>query len=236
MNPTPTIPIQPVVYPESDGQPMAENMTQYRWIVTLRENIHHVLKDREALIAADNLIYPVEGHPEICVAPDVYIALGRPHFDRGCYKVWEEDQLFPQVIFEVLSPGNRAAEMARKFDFYQRYGAQEYYVYDPDTSTLQGWVRQGDRLVPIPQLQGWVSPLLGIRFDLSGEELQIFKPDGSPFLTTDELFDRVQTQQQRLEHERRQRQVEEDRARQAEDRAERLAAKLRELGLDPDAN
>lgn len=29
----------PIIYPESDGQPMAENTKQFRWIVTIKENL-----------------------------------------------------------------------------------------------------------------------------------------------------------------------------------------------------
>jgi Uma2 family endonuclease len=36
------------------------------------------------------------------------------------------------VVFEILSPGNRLAEMMAKFEFYDRYGVEEYYIYDPD--------------------------------------------------------------------------------------------------------
>ena len=71
----------------------------------------------------------------------------------------------PQVVFEVLSPGNRPAEMIRKFQFYQQYGVEEYYIYDPDNGSLDGWLRVGDRLEEVPEMAGFVSPRLGIRFD-----------------------------------------------------------------------
>jgi Uma2 family endonuclease len=33
-------------------------------------------------------------------------------------------------------PNNTLAEMIRKFRFYERYGVEEYYVYDPDIGFL----------------------------------------------------------------------------------------------------
>ena len=93
----------------------------------------------------------------------------------------------PQVVFEILSPGNTAAEMARKFAFYQTYGVEEYYLFDPDGGTLQGWLRRGDRLVAIPDLQDWCSPRLGIRFDLGQGQLVIYRPDGDRFNPTAHL-------------------------------------------------
>lgn len=44
------------------------------------------------------------------------------------------------MVFEILSPGNRPSEMLRKFKFYERYGVQEYYLYDPDDVELTGWL------------------------------------------------------------------------------------------------
>ena len=38
-------PIEPqVLYPDSDGKPMAENTIQYQWIVRLVSNLRHLLK------------------------------------------------------------------------------------------------------------------------------------------------------------------------------------------------
>ena len=79
----------------------------------------------------------VEGKPEICIAPDALVAFGRPKGDRGSYKQWEEEDA-PQVVFEVLSPNNRVIEMERKLLFYELYGVQEYYIYDPDYFELSG--------------------------------------------------------------------------------------------------
>ena len=50
----------------------------------------------------------------------------------------------PHVVFEVLAPGNRPGEMDRKFRFYEQYGVEEYYVYDPDDGSLEGWRRVGE--------------------------------------------------------------------------------------------
>ncbi|AGF50709.1 hypothetical protein MYO_14490 [Synechocystis sp. PCC 6803] len=59
----------------------------------------------------------MEGKPEIRVAPDVFVVLGRPKGDRGSYRQWQEGNQPPQVVFEVLSPGNRLKEMNKKRDF-----------------------------------------------------------------------------------------------------------------------
>ena len=85
-------------------------------------------------IAGDLLWYPVEGDNKICQAPDAMVVFGRPKGDRGSYKQWLENQIAPQVVFEIISPGNTKAEMRRKWQFYQRFGVEEYYLYDPDAN------------------------------------------------------------------------------------------------------
>ncbi|MFO8039648.1 MAG: Uma2 family endonuclease, partial [Sodalinema sp.] len=95
-----------LLYPDSDGKPMAENTLQYRWIVRLVTNLKQLLKDEMAFVAGDLLWYPVpvERPPAPCQAPDAMVVLGRPDGDRGSYKQWEEDNIAPQVVFEILSP------------------------------------------------------------------------------------------------------------------------------------
>jgi hypothetical protein len=115
------------------------------------------------------------------------VAIGRPKGDRGSYQQWKEDNLPLQVVFEILSPGNRAAEMNQKFKFYEQYGVAEYYVYDPDRGKLQGWLRHGNELRPIAKMTGWVSPSLGIRFELVEDELALYHPSGERFIGYVEL-------------------------------------------------
>src|SRR5262249_9522600 len=113
-----------IVYPDSDGRPMADNTEQFRWIVVLRDNLDAFLPD---FVAGDLLGDPVEGHRKIRVAPDVLVAGGGPKGRRGSYRQWEEDGVTPQVVFEVLSPDNTPAEMALKLAFYDQHGVREYY-------------------------------------------------------------------------------------------------------------
>jgi len=148
------------------------------------------------------------------------VVFGRPKGDRGSYKQWEEDNLPPQVVFEVLPPGNRAGEMTRMFRFYERYGVEEYYLYDPDRGELYGWLRNGAVLDEFPSMVGHVSPRLGIRFALADGELLLYRPDGQLFLTYLELAAQRDEQRRRAEHEKQLK--------------EKYATKLHELGIDPD--
>lgn len=189
--PPPVIPTveEELLYPESDGKPMADNSKQFRYIVMIEGNLEILFgEDPNVFVIGDMLWYPVEGRPDIRQAPDVMVSFGRPKGDRGSYMQWREDNIAPQVVFEILSPGNRKREMADKFAFYQQYGVEEYYLYDPDHGRLQGWLRNSQgKLTAIPAMQGWHSPRLGVRFEMEGKELAPYYPDGRRFLTMIEL-------------------------------------------------
>ena len=217
-----------IIYPESDGQPMADNTLQFRWIVTIQGGLDLLFKDDpNVFVAGDLLWYPVEGNNRIRVAPDAMVVFGRPKGYRGAYLQWREDNIAPQVVFEILSPGNTVMEMTRKLGFYDRYDVEEYYLYDPDRNELSIWFDQEDGLSEVEEIDSWVSPRLGIRFELTDETLIIYRPDGAAFESYVELGTRLEEERQRAEEQRQ-------RAEQEYQRAERLREKLRELGVDPE--
>jgi Uma2 family endonuclease len=223
-----------IVYPESDGKPLAENTEQYKWIVMIKENLDELLEN--AFVAADLFWYPVKGDPKVVQAPDVMVALGRPKGRRGSYKQWEEADVVPQVVFEILSPGNTPIEMIRKERFYRRYGVQEYYIYDPDERELAGYLCKEGSLQPIDNLSGWISPLLGIRFEQKPEsELEIYLPDGERFVTFSELAARAKEAERQAEEAAKRAEEAAKRAEESDQKAQRLAEKLRELGVDPES-
>jgi Uma2 family endonuclease len=225
-----------IVYPDSDGQPMADNTKQFQWITVIKTNLDWLFRDEELVfVAGDLLWYPVAGNPKYRVAPDVMVVFGRPKGDRGSYKQWQEDNIAPQVVFEILSPGNTEGEMERKLQIYARCEVEEYYVYDPDRYILKGYQR-GDEfyLDRIEVMDGWISPRLGITFNLSGDELQITHPDGRIFETFDNVAterDLILADKQQLEAKNQQLEVDKQ---QLEIEKNKRDAKLRELGIDPD--
>lgn len=222
------LPKREIVYPDSDGQPMADNTKQLEYIVYLCDNLCALFADREdVFVAADLLWYPVEGHPEIRAAPDVMVVIGRPKGHRGSYRQWEEENIAPQVVFEIVSPANRYAGLVEKFRFYERYGVEEYYLYDPDLGVLNGWIRRNDTLERIEKMESWVSPRLGIRFALEDGALVVCRPDGERFIPYVELRQRME--QDRARADAVSRELEQERQ-----RAERLAQRLRDLGISPE--
>lgn len=224
-----------IVYPDSDGQPMADNTKQFRWITAIYYNLEWLFAtDEQVFVAGDLLWYPVEGNNKLRQAPDVMVVFGAAKGDRGSYMQWKEGGIVPQVVFEILSPGNTLTEMNKKQVFYNRYGVEEYYVYDPDRNDLSGWLRGSEGLDVIEPIASWVSPRLGIRFESSDETLQLFRPDGTPFATYNEISQQLATALEAVEQERQRAEQERQRAEQERQRAERLAERLRALGIDPE--
>ncbi|MBF0397852.1 MAG: hypothetical protein HQK78_13820, partial [Desulfobacterales bacterium] len=74
------------------------------------------------------------------------------------------------------------------------------------------------KLTKIENTDVWISPKLKIRFEINNDDLSIFKPDGSSFLTTIEIDKELRNIQQDLELERQ--------------KAKKLAEKLKELGIE----
>ncbi|MGC8451927.1 MAG: Uma2 family endonuclease [Cylindrospermopsis raciborskii] len=177
-----------IVYPESDGKPMADNTKQFTWIVKIKENLEVLFKSNpDVFVAGDLFWYPIKGSNRIKLAPDTMVVFGRPKGQRGSYRQWEEDNIPPQVVFEILSPSNSKGEMTRKKLFYLKHGVEEYYVYDPDGISLEVSIRENNSFKEIENFATWTSPRLNIRFDMTGDELVVYYPDGSRFLSPVEL-------------------------------------------------
>jgi Uma2 family endonuclease len=211
-----------IIYPCSDGQPMADSTIQYEWITTIKGGCDALFKDNSnVFVAGDLLWYPVEGSNTICQAPDVLIVFGTAKGDRRSYLQWKENNVPPQVVFEIRSYSDSQTKMNKKLAFYNRYGIEEYYLYDPDKKELTGWQRIEGLLEVIEPMSGWTSPRLEVRLELTDTGLELYRPDGQKFLSYLEL-EQQRSQATQL-------------AEQQTQRAEKLAAKLRELNIDPDS-
>lgn len=69
--------------------------------------------------------------------------------DRGCNGA-------PDLIIEILSPGNSRTEMKDKFELYQEAGVLEYWVVSPIEKTIQVWTldEQGIYFSRQPNVEG----------------------------------------------------------------------------------
>jgi virulence-associated protein VagC len=116
-------------------------------------------------------------------------------------------------------------------------------------------VRSQEWLEEIEEINGWVSPRLGVRFELTADTLEIYRPDGRRFLTPVELDQLREQEYQRAEQEHQRAEQERQRAEQERQRAEQerqdkeaallqleeerqryqdLLAQLQQRGIDPE--
>lgn len=135
---------RPIIdYPDSDGEPMADNDPQYRCITDTRFALEqHYHDNPQVYVGADLLIYYVEGDPTKSVAPDVLVSLGVPRGNRRSYRIWKEGKP-PEVVFEFASERSWRGDLGWKWGLYQGLGVREYFLFDPTgehfSPVLQGY-------------------------------------------------------------------------------------------------
>jgi Uma2 family endonuclease len=81
------------------------------------------LPDRQKVAAGDDDIHTVV-QPDLCVVCDL-AKLDR----RGCLGA-------PDLVVEILSPGNSEREMGQKYDLYEEAGVREYWIVQPDNRSV----------------------------------------------------------------------------------------------------
>ena len=121
-----------VVYPESDGKPMAETEYHRDIMIDFIQMLKHYFRNANDVHVSGNLlIYYEEGNPRKSVSPDVFVAFGVSKKKRRTYKIWEEGHA-PGFVLEVASPSTYKHDLTRKKDLYSSVlGVREYYIYDP---------------------------------------------------------------------------------------------------------
>lgn len=211
-----------IVYPSSDGEPVAETYVHFYALLVTLEVLRQYLTGRPATVLANQFLYYAQGFPKLRVAPDVMVIFDVAPGGRDNYKIWEEGQV-PSVIFELTSEGTREQDKIFKKTLYEQLGVQEYWLFDPKgewiEGQLQGYRLRGDLYESITD--GRSEPLQ-LRLQPEGELLAFYREDtGEKLLAPEELAQALAQAQSQADQERQ--------------RADRLAAQLRALGVEPEA-
>ncbi|MBE9205396.1 Uma2 family endonuclease [Nostoc sp. LEGE 06077] len=152
---------------------------------------------------------------------DFFFVLGTERQPRKSWVVWQEDGKYPNVIIELLSDSTAATDRGLKKEIYQNtFRTPEYFWFDPNNLEFAGFVLVGGKYQPLePNAQGWLwSQQLELYLGIAQDKLRFFKAEGELVPTPEEL---AYQQTQRAEQEKQ--------------RGDRLAAKLQELGIDPNS-
>lgn len=210
-----------------DGEPLESNRHRIGMNVLIR-SVQQAFADRTDFFAGGNMFVYYSRNQAMnrdFRGPDFFVVLGTDGIrERQGWVVWEEEGRYPDVIVELLSPSTAAADRGVKKNLYERvFRTPDYFIFDPfDPNSLTGWHLELGRgyqpLQPNPQgwlwcetLQLWLGTWEGVidREPTTGtcHWLRFYDEQGNLVLLPEEV---------------------------ERQRAERLAARLRELGEDPD--
>ncbi|GET40157.1 Uma2 family endonuclease [Microseira wollei] len=220
--------------PDSDDTPV-DNQLQHL-IPTLLEAILALLwaERQDWYFGVDMGIYYDENEPAI--VPDGFLSIGVERFIdellRLSYVLWEE-QTIPIFVLEVVSQKYRG-EYSTKKQMYAELGVLYYAVYNPRRRRKpslevyrleQGkYVLLSGNPIWLPEINLGLGHQVGTYQGITREWLYWYDEQGQKLLTPEE---RIQEAQQRALTEQQLRFA-------AEQKAEILAQRLRELNIDPE--
>lgn len=194
-------------------------------------------QERNDYFAAGNLtIYysPKKQKTEYFRGPDFFVVLNTERKPRKSWVVWEEEGKYPNVIIELLSPSTATVDRTEKKKIYQDiFRTPDYFWFSPDSLEFQGFhLVDGTYQEIYSNEQGYLwSEQLQLFLGIHQQQLRFFTPE----------FELVPTPEESAQAEKQQRETAERRALETQQQLqierqqkEKLAAKLRELNIDPE--
>ena len=206
-----------VIFPTDDlysDEPPLETEFHLRQLWLLIQSLESLWKDRQDFYAFGNLtIYysPQQRKSEKFRGPDFFVVLGTERKPRKSWVVWQENYKFPNVIVEILSESTAEIDRGLKKQIYQdTFRTPDYFWFDPETLEFRGFHLVGDEYQELQANEnGWLwSQELGLYLGIHQSQLRFFTGQGQLVPISEET------------------------AEQEHQRAERLAQKLRDLGVD----
>jgi Uma2 family endonuclease len=163
--------LQRLQLPEEDGVPL-ESYYHVLQSALLAEVIHQHLKGRTdyfcgrnmfvyfSLQQAQEIIEFVEGKRDEVryKGPDLFVVLGVDgKRRRKSWLVWEENDRFPDLIVEIVSPSTKEKDTKDNLELYAKvFRTREYFWYDEELGEWMGYRLQGGEYVPIEvNERGW---------------------------------------------------------------------------------
>lgn len=215
-----------VIFPPGDlysDEPPLETELHLRQIILLLKCLEWLWRDRNDFYAAGNLtIYysPQQRKSSDFRGPDFFVVLGTQRKTRKSWVVWQEEGKYPNLIIEILSPKTAQVDRELKKTIYQdTFRTPDYFWFDPDTLEFVGFHLVDGKYQPLePNAEGQLwSQQLGLYLGVDQQKLRFFTAEGELVPTPEEV---AETERQQKE--------------EALERVGKLAAKLRELNIDPD--
>jgi Uma2 family endonuclease len=238
---------QDIIFPPGDlysDEPPLESSLHLQQMMLLLQCLDWLWKDRTDYFSAGNLtIYysPHQRKSEDFRGPDFFVVLDVDKHPRKSWVVWEERGKYPNIIIELLSDSTAKTDRTLKKHIYQDiFRTPDYFWFDPNTLELKGFhLLDGTYHELSPNSEGWLwSQQLQLFLGIHQQQLRYFSADGELIPTPEESATQAaaaaKVEQQRAEAERQRAEAERQRAEAERQQKETLAAKLRELGVNPD--
>jgi Uma2 family endonuclease len=228
---------------ESD-EPEVESSLHLQQIFLLISCLELLWGERDDYFAAGNLtIYYKDKQDEAprFRGPDFFVVLGAEKKERKSWVVFHEGGVYPHVIVEILSDRTAKVDRTTKKLLYQdTFRTPDYFWFHPETLEFQGFsLLNGTYVELVPNKQGLLwSQQLGLFLGIHNQKLRYFTESGelvpSPEEARVEALAQVAEAVQRADLADQRADLETQRAEEAIAHAEKLAAKLRELNIDPE--
>jgi hypothetical protein len=229
--------ILPIEYPETDGRPMGETDLHIEWMIRVRDMLKYRYRNQQVYVAANLLVYYVEGDPSRFVVPDGMVVKDCQPGRRRVFKIWEERRT-PNTVFEITSRATKGEDMSVKPQIYAQIGVLEHFLYDPTAEylrpPLQGRHLTADGFEPIvPDVAGrLMSSELGIWLHLEDGDLVLTDAQTGERLLTEAEAHRAEADAQRAQAKAQRAQAKalraEAKAQRAEAEAQRAAREAAE--------
>lgn len=187
--------VSQIIYPTSDGEPVAETYDHLYAILTTLEVLRLYLQGRRATVLANQYLFYAENLTKLRVAPDVMVIYDVEPGGRDSYKIWEEKQV-PKVVFEMTSAGTQKEDQETKKDLYENIEIQEYWLFDPKGE----WIDEqliGYKLGKngYERITNNRSEVLQLRLEVEGKLIGFYRLDnGEKLLVSDELIEALRTE------------------------------------------
>ena len=229
-----------IEYPPGDlesQEPPLESYLHLQQLLLLMACLDWLWKERTDYFAAGNLtIYysPEQQKTRNFRGPDFFVVLNTERKPRKSWVVWEEGGKYPNVIIELLSPSTANIDRTTKKEIYQDiFRTPEYFWFSPNTLEFQGFELIRGEYEPIkPNEKGQLwSKQLQLFLGIHEQKLRFFTPEGELVPTPEES---AQTEKQQREATQQQLETAQQQLELERQQREKLAAKLRELNIDPD--
>lgn len=122
------------LYPESDGQPMAETDTHRLLLIQTAEFLQQAFP--EAYVSGNICLYYEEGNPEKMISPDNLLCLRQGPQKKRIYRGWLPNHQLDLVI-EFSSRKTKKKDYEEKKQIYEKILQVPYYlIFDPEKLTL----------------------------------------------------------------------------------------------------